>query len=156
MEKRKTYIAVTVLFAAYIIAVLCLCLLNLSSTTQNLSFTFLGIPSDKIAHYLMYMAYPVVGWLFLSYNRRLRIRPQYIYTTLAITGIVFSALTEALQTLLTTYRTTEALDLLANVLGILTGTLLMWIFRKPATKVCDAAQAYMHNLIYNRVGGKQK
>ncbi len=148
MEKRKTYIAVTVLFAAYIITVLCLCLLNLSSTTQDLSFTFLGIPSDKIAHYLMYMAYPVVGWLFLSYNKRIKIRLQYIYITLAVTGIVFSAITEVLQTLLTTYRTTEALDLLANILGVITGTLLMWVFRNPATKVCDAVQAYMHNLIY--------
>lgn len=149
MEKRKTYVAVTGLFALYIIAVLCLTLLDLSDKTPELPKYFLGIPMDKIAHFLMYFAYPVAGWLMCTYNKHIKIRHGYLYPLLFITGLAFAAFTEYAQGAFTTYRDSDPMDFLANIIGITSGTLLMWIFRKPATKICNWMQQYMHNLLYN-------
>ena len=148
MEKRKTYVAVTALFALYIITVLCLTLLNLSDKTPELPKYFLGIPMDKIAHFIMYFAYPVVGWLMCTYNKHIKIRHGYVYPLLLITGLAFAAFTEYAQGAFTTYRDSDPLDFLANIIGIATGCLLMRILQKPATRICDSLQRYMHNLLY--------
>ena len=148
MEKRKTYVAVTALFALYIITVLCLTLLNLSDKTPELPKYFLGIPMDKLAHFLMYFAYPVTGWLMFTYNKHLKIRHGYLYPLLFITGLAFAAFTEYAQGAFTTYRDSDPLDFLANIIGIAAGCLLMRILQKPATRICDSLQRYMHNLLY--------
>ncbi len=111
MEKRKTYIVVTALFALYIVAVLCLCLLNLSDKTPELPKCLFGIPMDKIAHFVMYFAYPVVGWLLLTYNKQIKINRKYVFSTIFITGVAFAAFTETAQGLFTTYRDSDPMDM---------------------------------------------
>ncbi len=148
MEKRITYIVVTALFMLYIVAVLCLCLLDLSDTAPELPKFFLGIPMDKLAHFLMYFAYPVVCWLMLTYNKRIKINHKYLYSTIIITGLAFAAFTETAQGLLTSYREPDPMDFLANTLGIFSATLLLRIFHKSATKVCDRIQLYMHKKVH--------
>ena len=148
MQKRITYIVVTALFLIYIAAVLCLCLLDLSDKTPELPKYFLGIPMDKIAHFLMYFAYPVVCWLMLTYNKRIKINHKYIFSTILITGLTFAAFTETAQGLLTTYRDPDPMDFVANILGIFSASLLMRIFNKPAQKVCDKVQEYMHRKLH--------
>ena len=148
MEKRKTYVAVTALFALYIITVLCLTLLNLSDKTPELPKYFLGIPMDKLAHFLMYFAYPIVCWLMLTYNKRIKINHKYLFSTILITGLTFAAFTETAQGLLTTYRDADPMDFVANILGIFSASLLMRIFNNPARKVCDKVQEYMHGKLH--------
>ena len=148
MKRRITYIAVSALFAAYIVAVLCLTLLDLSDKTPELPKYFLGIPMDKIAHFLMYFAYPIVGWLMLSYNKNIRIGQKYIFSCLIISGLAFAAFTETAQGLFTTYRESDPLDFVANITGISSGSIIIWLLRKPATRVCDAIQEYMHNRLH--------
>ncbi|MBQ2913359.1 MAG: VanZ family protein [Bacteroidales bacterium] len=148
MEKRKTYIVVTALFALYIVAVLCLCLLNLSDKTPELPKYLFGIPMDKIAHFVMYFAYPVVGWLLLTYNKQIKINRKYVFSTIFITGVAFAAFTETAQGLFTIYRDSDPLDMLANFLGISAACILMKLLEKPATRFCDSIQNYMHNKLY--------
>jgi VanZ family protein len=148
MQKRITYIVVTALFLLYIVAVLCLCLLNLSDKTPELPQYFLGIPMDKLAHFLMFFAYPVVGWLMLTYNKMLSMRTNLIFPVLLITGFLFAAFTEAAQGLLTTYREPDNMDFIADAIGIISSSLLMRIFNKPAKKVCDKIQEYMHGKLH--------
>ena len=148
MKRRKTYFVVSALFVAYIVAVLCLTLLDLSDKTPQLPKYFLGIPMDKLAHFLMYFAYPVAGWLMLNYNKNIKIKQKYIFSCLIISGLAFAAFTETTQGLFTTYRESDPLDFVANVLGIFVGSFMIWLLRKPATKVCDAVQEYMHNKLY--------
>ena len=148
MEKRKTYIVVTALFALYIVAVLCLCLLNLSGQTQDLPTSILGIPTDKVAHFAMYFAYPVLGWLLLTYNKQIRISHKYVFLTIFITGILFAALTESAQEILTNYRDSDPMDMLANFLGISAACVLIKLLEKPATRLCNSIQNYMHNKLY--------
>lgn len=148
MQKRITYIVVTALFLLYIVAVLCLCLLNLSDKTPELPQYFLGIPMDKLAHFLMFFAYPVVGWLMLTYNKTIKMRQGFIFPVLLITGLLFAAFTEAAQGLLTTYREPDNMDFIADAIGIISASLLMRIFNKPARKVCDMVQEYMHGKLH--------
>lgn len=147
MKTRKTYFIVTALFAAYIIAVLCLTLLNLSDKTPELPKYFLGIPMDKFAHFLMFFAYPVTGWLLLTYNKQIHIEKHH-YAILMATGLAFAVFTEIAQSQLTTYREGDPLDFVADAAGIVSATILIRIFRKPATRLCDSIQQYMHNRLY--------
>ena len=148
MKRRITYIAVSALFAVYIVAVLCLTLLDLSDKTPELPKYFLGIPMDKLAHFLMYFAYPVTGWLMLSYNKNIKIGQKYLFACIIISGLAFAAFTETAQGLFTTYRESDPLDFVANITGIFSGSIIIWLLRKPATRVCDAIQEYMHNKLY--------
>lgn len=148
MKRRITYTAVSALFAAYIVAVLCLTLLDLSDKTPELPKYFLGIPMDKIAHFLMYFAYPITGWLMLSYNKNIKIGQKHLFACLIISGLAFAAFTETAQGIFTTYRESDPLDFVANIIGIFTGCITIWLLRKPATKVCDAIQEYMHNKLH--------
>lgn len=148
MKRRKTYFVVSALFVLYIVAVLCLTLLDLSDKTPELPKYFLGIPMDKIAHFLMYFAYPVVGWLMLNYNKNIKIGQKYVFSCIIISGLAFAAFTETAQGLFTTYRESDPLDFVSNVLGVFVGSAVIWLLRKPATKVCDAIQEYMHEKLY--------
>ena len=148
MKRRITYVAVSALFAAYIVAVLCLTLLDLSDKAPELPKYFLGIPMDKIAHFLMYFAYPITGWLLLSYNKNIKIGQKYIFSCLIISGLAFAAFTETAQGIFTTYREPDPLDFAANILGIFSGSITIWLLKKPATRLCDAFQEYMHNKLY--------
>ena len=148
MKRRITYTAVSALFAAYIVAVLCLTLLNLSDKTPDLPKYFLGIPMDKIAHFLMYFAYPVTGWLLLNYNKNIKIGQKHLFACLIISGLAFAAFTETAQGLFTTYRESDPLDFVANIIGIFSGSITIWLIRKPATRLCDTFQEYMHNKLY--------
>ena len=148
MEKRKTYIIVTALFLVYIAAVLCLCLLNLSDKTPELPKYFLGIPMDKIAHFLMFFAYPATGWLMLTYNKTLKMRQGFIFPALLITGLLFAAFTEAAQGYLTSYREADTMDFAADAIGIFSSTLLIWALQKHLKKLFDSLQEYFHRVLY--------
>ncbi len=148
MEKRITYIAVTALFLLYITAVILLCLLNLSDKTPELPKFFLGIPMDKLVHFLMFFAYPAMGWLMLTYNKALRLRPSFIFPVLLITGLLFAAFTEMAQGLLTTYRQPDSLDFLADAIGIISSTCLIWALQKPLQKLFDRMQRYFHGILH--------
>ena len=147
MEKRKTYIIVTALFLLYIAAVLCLCLLNLSDKTPELPKHFLGIPMDKLAHFLMFFAYPATGWLMLTYNKTIKMRQVFIFPVLLITGLLFAAFTETAQGLFTTYREPDNLDFVADAIGILSSTFLIRILQKPLRKLFDGLQEYFHRVL---------
>ncbi len=147
MEKRKTYIIVTALFLLYIAAVLCLCLLNLSDKTPELPKYFLGIPMDKLAHFLMFFAYPATGWLMLTYNKTIKMRQGFIFPVLLTTGLLFAAFTETAQGLFTTYREPDNLDFVADAIGILSSTFLIRALQKPLRRLFDRLQEYFHKVL---------
>lgn len=147
MQKRKTYVIVTALFLLYIAAVLCLCLLNLSDKTPELPKYILGIPMDKLAHFLMFFAYPATGWLMLTYNKRIKMRQGFIFPVLLTTGLLFAAFTETAQGLFTTYRKPDNLDFVADAIGILSCTFLIRVLQKPLRRLFDRMQEYFHKIL---------
>ena len=75
---------------------------------------------DKIAHFLMYAI--LCFLLFLSLET-LKIKSSLLVATLLAIG--FGTVIEILQSVVSSYRTTELLDIAANCLGILTTALII-------------------------------
>ena len=148
MQKRITYVAVTLLFLLYIAAVLCLCLINFSDTAQELPSFILGIPTDKLVHFAMFFAYPAVCWLMLTYNKRIKMRPGSVFPVMVITGLMFAAFTETAQGILTTCRTPDNMDFVADAIGIISCTIAIRIAQKPLTALLDKIQEHCHKMLH--------
>lgn len=137
MQKRETHITVVGLFLLYIATVLFLCLFNFSSTEIELPSYFLGIPLDKIVHFLMFFQYPIVCWLMLVYNKATNIFHTHIFSAILITGLTFAALTEVAQQVLTSYRSPESMDLVADMIGIVAGCTFVFLLRRQLKHLFD-------------------
>lgn len=116
-----------VLFCLYLAGVLFLCFGHFEST-QDFPNTFLGIPMDKVVHFCLFFPFPILA--FLAFDRF----TETVRATLRFTGITFLAGllmalgTEWGQASLTTHRAGEPLDLLADTIGLILGSLLvLWL-----------------------------
>lgn len=85
--------------------------------------TFLGLPIDKVLHFIMFLPYPVLsGMVFINREQKL---PAIIsiMLILAITGIGVAYGTEMIQSQ-TGYRSYEIADFYADMTGIAAGIVL--------------------------------
>ena len=106
----------------YIISVFLLCFLNLGAET-GIATEWFGIPTDKIAHFLMFFPYPALitfvfcksGWNPMKFIGFLLV--------VLVTGIIIGGSIELLQGL-TGYRGCDIKDFRADCLGLFTGALL--------------------------------
>lgn len=131
MNNKSIYSTVTVLFILYIATVLFFCLFNLSMDSIDMAKYIWGIRLDRVFHFLMFLPCPFIFWLFYYYNKTIKINKGYLFAVVLLSGIIFGALTEAAQEVFTTYRDGDPYDLGANITGILVGTLIVYILRKP-------------------------
>lgn len=114
------------LFVLYVIAVCALCFTG-SPCLPEVDRYILGIPLDKIAHFLMFAPFPFLAHLAFGRsggNAHYRVRFALL-TFLA--GEVFALATETVQYFLPT-RTMELADFLADTIGIALCTVAMAIF----------------------------
>ena len=125
MEKKIKKISLA-LFCIYIIAVIALCVIQ-TDELPELPKYFLGIPFDKIAHFIMFFPFIILGYVsFMPTGKNL-------WSKLAVLGImllmgcVFAFSTEKLQAM-TAYRSYEILDMAADSIGLLCGTLITLIY----------------------------
>lgn len=112
-----------VAFCIYLAAVAVLCFIRPSSLPEIDIKTFLGIPIDKILHFIMFLPYPVLsGMVFISKGQK---RPAIIATLLilALTGIGVAYGTEMIQSH-TDYRSYEIADFYADIAGIAAGSII--------------------------------
>ena len=117
---RTLYIAA---FCIYLAAVGVLCFIRPSSLPEMEIKTFLGLPIDKVLHFLMFLPYPVLSGLVFI-NREQKIPGiTAIMLILAITGIGVAYGTEMIQAQ-TEYRSYEIADFYADLAGITAGTVL--------------------------------
>ncbi|MEG1485286.1 MAG: VanZ family protein [Bacteroidales bacterium] len=137
MDKNKIYITVTALFLLYLLTVLFFCLYNFTNNNINLAEYFFGIRLDRVFHFLMFLPYPFVCWLFFNYNKYIKIFKEYTFAAIILSGILFASMAEASQELLTTYRDSDPYDLAANITGILIGSLLVYILKGLLSKIFD-------------------
>lgn len=84
---------------------------------------------DKIYHILAYCFFTI-----LIYNvlRSKNIKFRIIIS--AILVLIYGIVIEALQYLLTTYRTLDGYDILANAIGAILGMLLLWMRKEVKLK----------------------
>lgn len=112
-----------ILFCIYLAAVGLLCFIKPSSIPEIGLKTVLGIPLDKIFHFLMFLPYPILaGLIFIG--KECSIACGFIViAVIAITGSGTAYGTELLQAQ-TEYRSYEIADFHADIIGIVTGSLI--------------------------------
>ena len=116
------------LFLAYLALVAWLCFGNFKPS-PDIPRSVWGIPIDKCIHFLMFLPFPILGTLafdFRSWWRALAVS--------MLMANVVAFLFERLQSVLTSYRITDAKDLNANLLGITLGLLITIVIGLLAKK----------------------
>ena len=131
MKKRmenKTLIKHTIFFILliiYIFIIFYLCLANINSNDMSwIPKSIIGIPIDKIVHFLMFLPYS-----FLVFGA---FKIEHIWVLLIhilCTGILLAIITEYSQALLTVNRTPELTDLLADTIAIMTGIITIALLK---------------------------
>ena len=120
------------LFCIYLVAVAALCFLRPSSLPEMNIKTFLGLPIDKVLHFLMFLPYPAIAYIaFRPENRRKWLHLLVLLAVFAA-GIGLAMTTEKLQGL-SEYRAYEVTDFYADILGMeccTIATALYIIFRR--------------------------
>ncbi|MDD2242274.1 MAG: VanZ family protein [Bacteroidales bacterium] len=130
-RKKFSHLALCILLLYYAV-LLFLCLYHFKNT--GISNYFLGIPTDKCIHFCMFFPFPFVVWFFIKLNYKLHITDGWMYLIIILAGICTAFITEFLQGL-TTYRSEDPADAIADTIGIIAGCLLLlatrkWLLRK--------------------------
>ena len=121
MKGRITAIYIT-LFCVYLAAVGVLCFIRPSSIPEIDIKTFLGIPIDKVLHFLMFLPYPILaGLVFIGRDCGI-VCGFIIIAVIAVTGAGVAYGTELIQAH-TGYRSYEIADFHADIAGIITGSI---------------------------------
>ena len=125
MTRRQLLVA-RILLVVYIIAVLVLCFGQFKST-EEIPRSFLGIPMDKVVHFLMFFPLPFLA--FFAFDRYTeKFWPSVLWTSVAfVAGALFAAGTEIGQALLTSYRTGDPTDFRADLVALAVGSLLVLV-----------------------------
>lgn len=116
-----------ILFFLYLAAVLFLCFGRFENT-PDVPWSFLGIPSDKLVHFCMFFPFPILAFLaFDKYTETPRATFLYSGLTWGL-GMLLALGTEWGQAHLTTWRSGDPMDLLADGLSITISTLIVIIW----------------------------
>ena len=134
MNKRLK-ILFQIAFGVYVVAVLMLCFGHFDNS-PSLPTTFLGIPTDKVAHFCMFLPFPILA--FLAFDKYTETpKSTLLFSSLTfVAGVLLALGTEWGQAHLTNYRSGEPWDLAADLLALLLGTLVIiyWDIRKQRKK----------------------
>ena len=124
MTSTKTILA-RILFILYLAAIAFLCFMH-ADKLPDMQKTLFGIPSDKVAHFLMFLPFPILA--FLAYDHvtnKFWSAVLFAVLTFAI-GAGIAWLTEYVQGMLP-YRSREIADLKADLLALGISTLGVFI-----------------------------
>ena len=121
--KGRIHTLYIITFCIYLAAVALLCFIKPSSLPEMDIKTFLGLPVDKVLHFIMFLPYPVLAGMVFINKEQKTAAAAVILTVLAITGIGVAYGTEIIQSH-TGYRSYEIADFHADMIGIAAGTLL--------------------------------
>lgn len=120
MKRRILYITA---FCIYIGAILYLCLTKPDNLPQT-EFLIFGLPADKVAHFTMFLPFPILMYLMFFDRSRSRWLDMLILVAAIALGIGAAFGTEYLQAL-TQYRSSDINDTFADMKGLSTGALIV-------------------------------
>lgn len=121
MEKKIKRISLY-LFCIYIIAVILLCVIQ-TDGLPDLPQSFLGIPIDKIAHFIMFLPFVILGYTSFMPTEKGTLRKLSVLGIFFLVGCIFAFSTERLQAM-TAHRSYEILDMAADGIGLICGSLV--------------------------------
>lgn len=122
--KTRTRRIWTALFFVYLAAVAWCCFANFSSIPEPQKF-ILGLPFDKVVHFIMFFPFPILAWLAFD---RFTTKPWHTIIFVAIVfivGCIVAYATEAGQTFLP-YRTGDKADALTDILSLGLSSLIVF------------------------------
>ncbi len=124
--KGKRLIA-RILFFLYLAAVLVLCFGQFKDA-PSLPWTLLGIPSDKLVHFCMFFPFPILA--FLAFDKYTETpRSTFLFSGITfLVGVALAFGTEWGQAHLTTYRSGDPLDWVADISALFISTLIVIIW----------------------------
>ena len=130
--KRSYRLISSVIFFLYIGAVMFLCLANLSPEDLKIDPAkyFLGIRLDRIIHFLMFLPFTFVCWFYLRYHIKVKLSNAKVLLLLIFLGILFAIAAETSQSIFTTYREFDPLDMVANFAGVISGLFIVFVSRQ--------------------------
>ena len=114
------------IFCLYIAAVAYLCFARPDDMPQ-LPQLWLGLPADKVGHFLMFTPFPLLGYLTFEVKGMSVGRKLFLIAILIVFGAGMALGTEYIQARLE-YRSAENSDLLADVIGLITGGIFTLIY----------------------------
>ena len=116
-----------ILFFLYIAAVLVLCFGQFKDA-PSVPWTLLGIPSDKLVHFCMFFPFPILA--FLAFDKYTETpRSTFLFSGITfLVGVALAFGTEWGQAHLTTYRSGDPLDWVADVSALFISTLIVIIW----------------------------
>lgn len=120
IRSRKTYIA---LFCIYLAAVAVACFTKPSNLPDLGAGSFMGIPMDKVLHFILFLPFPILASMSLINLQKNKVANLIILLVISLTGIGIAYATEAIQAQIG-YRSYDMKDLYADSLGISVGALL--------------------------------
>ena len=88
--------------------------------------------ADKIFHFGTYLGLTLLWFGGFRYSLNIEKRRAIFYS--AVFSVLFGIVIEVLQYTLTSYRSMDVLDVIANTLGALVATLILWLTNKIPVK----------------------
>lgn len=122
MKISRRHIAFIV-FCLYLASVAVLCFADPADMNTE-SFSIFGIEADKVAHFLMFLPYPVLAYLTFENSDSGKARAIICLATITLTGTAVAIGTEYLQGM-TEYRSYDIKDFAADCAGLLSGSLII-------------------------------
>ena len=114
-----------ILFGLYLVAVAVLCFARFPES-EDVPKALLGIPMDKVVHFLMFFPFPVLAYLAFDRFRGKRWASVLWTAATLLGGCAFAAVTELVQSRLP-YRSGDPADFRADALSILLSSILVLI-----------------------------
>lgn len=115
-----------ILFLVYLSTVIFLCLYSFTDTGIDLNEFYFGIRADRVAHFIMLLPYPFAAWFAIDGWFK-KVFGKYSIPVLFCSGVLLAGVVESLQNF-NPNRDFDPFDIVANVAGVLTGTIFLLVF----------------------------
>ena len=125
-----------ILTLLYLAAVAVLCFAKFSSL-PSVPGNFLGIPTDKIVHFLMFLPFPILALFGFKLKKPAVVKIVLIVVGLFIIGCLLAWGTEYVQGKLP-YRNMDPSDFRADSLGLFIGSIMAFLLFVFTVKKADA------------------
>lgn len=120
----------------YLAVVALLCFANFSQLPEVQQY-FLGIPADKLVHFLMFLPFPILAFWSLAKKRTGVVKTLLVLAGLYALGCLIAWGTEYVQGLLP-YREMDMADFKADRIGLACGSIIAFIIQLFTFRRADA------------------
>ena len=124
MTGTKTILA-RLLFVLYLAAIAFLCFMHVDKIPQ-IQKEIMGIPTDKIAHFIMFLPFPILAYLAYDHITNNVWRCILFALCTLAAGAALAFFTEYIQGMLS-YRSKDIFDFNADMLALGIGTLIVFV-----------------------------